>query len=155
MARAVISSGLAVVFLAVAGPVWAGPDLADVVSDRGLEGFVTADRLPMPEASFLRDGRLVWEDTCMGCHGGNKATGAPKITAQRAWEPRIAQGLPLLIQHATEGFVGPKYTEMPARGGNSDLSDQDIARAVAFMVWASGGAEAATAFIATQDIEKD
>ena len=49
--------------------------------------------------------------------------------------------------HATNGFLGKTYAEMPARGANPNLSDAEVAAAVAFMVWASGGADAALAFI--------
>jgi cytochrome c5 len=139
----------------VAVTLWAGMAcaqgaLGDVVSDRGLRGFVTVDRLPVPEDPTLQQGRMVWDGTCMGCHGGNKATGAPKITATRKWQSRIAQGLPTLINHATQGFIGKTYTEMPARGGNPDLTDAEIASAVLFMVWASGGEDAALSFISNQ-----
>lgn len=144
MRRAVIIALLA------CGPAQAEIALSDVVSDRGLKGFVTADRLPSPDAPFLAEGRSVWEGTCMACHGGNKATGAPKITATRKWQPRIAQGLPVLIEHATQGFIGKSYAEMPPRGGNPDLSDTDIAQAVTFMVWASGGEDQALSFINQQ-----
>ena len=132
--------------LIAAGPAAAEVSLADVLSARGLDGFVTADRLPVPDRPSLRDGMAVWEGTCMACHGGNKATGAPKITATRPWQPRIAQGLPVLIEHATQGFIGKTYAEMPARGGNPTLSDAQVAAAVAFMVWASGGADQALAY---------
>ena len=111
-----------------------------VASDRGLDGFVTVDRLPVPDDALLQAGRAVWGDNCANCHGGNKATGAPKITSTKAWSPRIEQGMAVLIAHALEGFVGPRYTQMPARGANPDLTDQEVAAAVAFMVWASGGA---------------
>jgi cytochrome c5 len=137
----------------VANPAQAEITLADVLSDRGLSGFVTADRLPMPAHPMLQRGRLIWEDTCMGCHGGNKATGAPKITATKKWTPRAAQGLPILIENATTGFIGKTYTEMPARGGNPELSDDDVAAAVAFMVWASGGADLVLGYLQNQRTE--
>ncbi len=137
--------------LAVCPAVLFAQDLAlsDVLSDRGLKGFVTVERLPKPVHPNLLTGRDVWDETCMGCHGGNKATGAPKITATKKWAPRIAKGMPLLIEHATQGFLGATYAQMPARGGNPDLSDADVAAAVAFMVWASGGAEVALSFLET------
>ncbi len=123
--------------------------LGDVLSPRGLDGFVTLDRLPVPTDPRLLAGRSVWEGTCMACHGGNKATGAPKITSTGKWAPRIAQGLPVLVEHATQGFIGKTYAEMPPRGGNPDLTDAEIAQAVAFMVWASGGETQARAFLET------
>lgn len=132
------------------GPVAAEVALTDVVSERGLKGFVTVDRLPVPAEPVLQQGRTVWEGTCMACHGGNKATGSPKITATKKWKPRIAQGLPTLIEHAVQGFIGKTYSEMPARGGNPDLTDEQIASAVAFMVWASGGKDAVLDFITTE-----
>ncbi|UWQ16813.1 cytochrome c5 family protein [Jannaschia sp. M317] len=115
-----------------------GPALGQA-GPRGLDGFVTVDRLPVPEAPALRVGRDVWGGTCEICHGGNRLTGAPKITSTEDWSPRIETGLATLFTHAIEGFIGPRYAEMPSRGGNPDLSDAEVRAAVAFMVWASGG----------------
>ncbi len=124
-----------------------------VASEDGLDGFITADRLPLPEIPLLVAGAAVWADTCENCHGGNKLTGAPKITSTKAWAPRIDQGMGVLADHALNGFIGPKYTQMPARGGNEDLSDDEVKAAVAFMVWASGGEAVATAYAETLLIE--
>jgi cytochrome c5 len=49
----------------------------------------------------------------------------------------------VLVDHAINGFVGPRYTQMPSRGANPDLTDEQVSAAVAFMVWASGGADVA------------
>lgn len=118
-----------------------------------LEGFVTRDRLPDPENATLMQGGVIWEDTCQNCHGGNKLTGAPKITSVEDWAPRIEQGFDVLFDHAINGFIGPKYKEMPSRGGNADLSDAEVQAAVAFMVWASGGVDAALDWAETQTTE--
>jgi len=127
------------------GPTGETP--ADPSSPKGLDGFVSLDRLPLPANPALAEGASVWGATCQNCHGGNKLTGAPKITSRRAWAPRLEKGMAVLVTHATEGFMGPRYTEMPARGGDADLGDAEVARAVAFMVWASGGQDAALAFV--------
>jgi len=127
--------------------VQADPNIA---TEDGLDGFITVDRLPVPDDPLLIQGRLVFGDTCQNCHGGNKATGAPKVTSTNAWAPRLEQDMDVLIEHALNGFVGPKYTQMPARGANPNLTDAEVAAAVAFMVWLSGGAEKAQAYIDTQ-----
>ncbi|KCV82664.1 cytochrome c5 [Actibacterium atlanticum] len=114
-----------------------------VAQAQELEGFITRDRLPDPNLPALVMGGEVWADTCENCHGGNKLTGAPKITSDKAWARRIEKGMDVLVAHAIDGFIGPTYKEMPARGGNSDLSDDAVKAAVAFMVWASGGADSA------------
>ena len=118
-----------------------------------LDGFVTRDRLPDPDSVALMEGGTVWEGTCQNCHGGNKLTGAPKITDKEDWAPRIEQGFDVLADHAINGFVGPTYKEMPSRGGNADLSDDEVKAAVAFMIWASGGAELADVWATTKSTE--
>ena len=120
---------------------------------QALEGFVTRDRLPDPDIAVLMQGGAIWEGTCQNCHGGNKLTGAPKITSVQAWAPRIQKGLDTLFDHAIEGFIGPKYKEMPARGGNADLSDAEVKAAVAFMIWASGGQDIALQWAAQNSTE--
>ena len=80
---------------------------------------------------FLESGRLVWSGTCIRCHSIGLG-GAPLIGDRRLWAPRLAQGLDVLVDHAREGFYGD-VGEMPARGGNEDLSDEDVRAAVHFM----------------------
>jgi cytochrome c5 len=70
--------------------------------------------------------------SCVACHGTG-ALNAPKIGDKSAWGPRVAKGYQTLIDHAINGF-----NMMPARGGNPDLSDAEIAHAVAFMANKSG-----------------
>lgn len=120
-----------------------------IATERGLDGFITVDRLPVPADPLLANGRAVFGDTCQNCHGGNRATGAPKVTSTKAWSPRLDQGMPVLIDHALNGFVGPKYTQMPARGANPNLTDAEVAAAVTFMVWLSGGSDMAQTYINT------
>lgn len=79
----------------------------------------------------LEAGRVVWTGTCIQCHSTGLG-GAPLIGNAELWQPRIDQGFTVLVEHATQGFYGKKG-EMPARGGNESLSDEDVTRAVRFM----------------------
>jgi cytochrome c5 len=80
----------------------------------------------------LEEGRLVWRETCRPCHGTGLA-GAPRIGDRQAWAPRLAKGTDVLVEHALGGFEGPAGTQMPARGGRADLSDDAIRKAVEFV----------------------
>jgi cytochrome c5 len=77
-------------------------------------------------------GKSVYGKTCALCHAANVA-GAPKPGDKADWAPRIAQGMDLLNKHAIEGFTGAKG-QMPARGGSTTLTDDEVKAAVAFMV---------------------
>lgn len=77
-------------------------------------------------------GKSVFGKTCSLCHAAGVA-GAPKPGDKADWGPRIAQGNDVLHKHAMEGFTGAKG-QMPARGGNPALTDDEIKAAVAFMV---------------------
>ena|SRR5688572_4318345 len=70
--------------------------------------------------------------SCAACHGTG-ALNSPKIGDKSAWGPRISKGYKTLVDHAINGF-----NMMPARGGNPDLTDAEIAHAVAFMANKSG-----------------
>lgn len=87
--------------------------------------------VPLDDAR-LEAGRVVWRETCRPCHGTGLA-GAPRIGDRAAWAPRIAQGMDVLVRHAVEGFSGRSGGQMPARGGNPALSDEEVAQAVAFV----------------------
>ena len=96
---------------------------------------IWAESDPDPQ---IEAGRQVWLGTCVRCHAQGLA-GAPPIGDRGAWAPRIAQGLPVLFEHALGGFEGPTGGAMPARGGNPDLNDEQVTAAVRFMVSRSGG----------------
>ena len=70
---------------------------------------------------------------CAMCHAGG-LMGAPKIGDVAMWAPRIAQGKDMLINNAIKGI-----RMMPAKGGNSRLTDEEVATAVISMANASGG----------------
>ncbi len=73
-------------------------------------------------------GKDVYNRTCRYCH--NTLFGyTPGIGDVAAWESRIQQGLPTLINHAISG-----YGRMPAKGGNTQFTEQEIEEAVKFMV---------------------
>ena len=84
------------------------------------------------EDEELERGRLVWSGTCIQCHSIGLG-GAPLIGNRTLWAPRIDQGIEVLVSHAQNGFYGD-VGEMPARGGNEELSDAEVEAAVRFMV---------------------
>lgn len=79
-----------------------------------------------------KSGEEVVKASCAACHAAGMM-GSPKLGDKGAWAKRIAQGFPTLVKHATEGI-----RTMPARGGNPDLSDNEIAGAVAYMANQAG-----------------
>ncbi len=78
------------------------------------------------------DGKAVYDETCSMCHAEGMAE-APIFGNKEAWAPRIAKGLDTLVQHALEGFEGENGT-MPERGGNDELSDEQVKAAVQYMM---------------------
>jgi cytochrome c5 len=80
-----------------------------------------------------RSGKEVVDAVCAACHGTG-SQGAPKIGDAKAWGARASQGLTALTQHAITGI-----RQMPAHGGNPNVTDFEIERAVTYMVNQSGG----------------
>jgi cytochrome c5 len=93
-------------------------------------GEVTLKGVGGPQV--MKSGEQVVNETCNACHGTG-ALGAPKIGDKGAWGPRIGQGFDTLIKNATNGIRA-----MPARGGNADLADEEVAGAIAYMANKSG-----------------
>ena len=89
--------------------------------------------LAQQEARADRTGKEVVESVCAACHATG-AQGAPKVGDAQAWSKRASQGLTALTQHAITGI-----REMPAHGGNPNVTDFEIERAVTYMVNQSGG----------------
>lgn len=80
----------------------------------------------------LTHGRSLWLANCETCHGYGIA-GAPIPMQPSEWEPRLEQSKEVLYDHAINGFFGPDDTMMPERGGNPDLTDEEVKAAVDYM----------------------
>ena len=81
----------------------------------------------------LQGGEEVYKAVCAACHATG-AAGAPKTGDAAGWSARLGQGQATLVKHAVEGLRA-----MPPKGGNPDLDDVEVARAVVFMANQSGG----------------
>lgn len=97
-----------------------------------IKPFAQLDALDANAPKVEKSGQEVYGAVCTACHAAG-ALGAPKFENKGDWGPRIAQGYETLVKHATEGI-----RLMPPRGGASDLSDTEVARAVAYMANAGG-----------------
>lgn len=98
-------------------------------------GAPAADKGDAPAAA-AKSGKDVVMLACNACHGTGVA-GAPKIGDTADWQARFAQGLDTLTNHAINGFTGSKGM-MPAKGGNTSLSDDEVKAAIVSMLEDSG-----------------
>lgn len=85
------------------------------------------------DGEALARGRAVWMANCEGCHGYGIA-GAPIPMKPTHWQGRVGKDREVLYDHAINGFFGPEDTMMPERGGNPDLTDEEVRAAVDYMV---------------------
>jgi len=77
------------------------------------------------------DGQVIYDNVCMACHTTG-AGGAPQLV-HAEWDARVEQGIDTLYKHAIEGFTGDKGL-MPAKGGRSDLTDEQVKASVDYMI---------------------
>lgn len=84
-------------------------------------------------SSTLKTGEQVYQSTCMQCHA-QAVDNAPKFGDKKVWAPLIEEGQAILTSHA---WVGVR--KMPPKGGNPGLTQEEFARAVAYMARAAGG----------------
>lgn len=86
------------------------------------------DRAPAAQA-LPADPKLarLYEQTCKACHT-NPGTGAPQTGDRQAWVPRIAQGMPVLVDHTIQGFKG-----MPPLGSCMDCSEAEFEALIRYM----------------------
>ena len=126
---------LLVTFVTSTATTGAGTDgqSAEAISNRirpvSEEGFTLVDA---NAPRVLQAGGAVYAATCAACHDSGMA-GAPKTGDNGAWGARLAQGYDTILKHAIEGIRA-----MPAKGGNPDLDNLEVERAVVFMTNKSG-----------------
>lgn len=83
-----------------------------------------------PQVAFdgSTDGGMIYSRVCAACHDTG-AAGAPRNVADELGARLAEKGRDTLLTHAIEGF-----NAMPARGGRSDLSDEQVAASVDYML---------------------
>jgi cytochrome c5 len=75
-----------------------------------------------------KDGPTVYNSVCGACHNTG-AAGAPKIDAKGEWAPRLGAGKDALYASVLNGKGA-----MPAKGGATSLSDDEIKGAVDYIL---------------------
>ena len=77
-------------------------------------------------------GDQVVAQVCAACHQAGVLQ-APKIGDKADWQARLGQGYDTLVKHSVEGI-----RQMPAKGGDPDLTEDEIDAAVKVMIEKSG-----------------
>ena len=95
---------------------------------------ITFVALLIPVA-VLADPKGNYEALCTACHGFGIA-GAPRVGDQEAWAPRLERGIQSLYDNAINGYTGETGV-MPAKGGFTELSDEEIKAIVDYMAKSS------------------
>lgn len=90
-----------------------------------LLGLAASTALLMTAQTLAADGKEVYNKSCAVCH----AALSPKLGDKAAWEPRLKQGTDALVASVLKGKGA-----MPAKGGNTTLSEDDIKAAVDYML---------------------
>ena len=80
----------------------------------------------------VKSGEEVYKQVCQACHTTG-VLNAPKVGDKAAWGKLIATGLEAISANAIKGV-----RQMPARGGNPDLSDAEVKSAIVHMANQSG-----------------
>jgi cytochrome c5 len=115
--------------------VTSGEHGVDDNSDRVLARIQPVGTVVLAEATGpkgMLTGEQVYGQVCKTCHDAGLA-GAPKTGDKAAWGKVIAQGANTTFNHAINGIRA-----MPPRGGNSDLTDDEVKRAVVFIASKAG-----------------
>jgi cytochrome c5 len=86
-----------------------------------------AGATPVATAAAAGAGETLYKQACVACHATGVAN-APKFGDKAAWGPRLAAGVPQLVQSVIKGKGA-----MPPKGGSA-ASDADLHAAVEYMV---------------------
>lgn len=76
---------------------------------------------------YAQEGKAIYDKACHICHASGVA-GAPKSHDAAAWQPRLAQGMDVLVAVVKKGKGA-----MPPGGMCNDCSDDDYKKAIEYM----------------------
>lgn len=84
------------------------------------------------DAQISETGKLRWARTCAMCHVRGEG-GAPKVGDAAAWQPRLAQGEVVILDHTINGF-----NNMPPLGYCMDCERDELRAYIRFMSTGGG-----------------
>ena len=139
---------ITVILLVLANNLAARQEIMDVAMLKSTKeriapiGQVNIGNVPAPKASATDAGgeatavafspEGVYQSVCHTCHGTGVLE-SPRIDDTAEWKKRLAEGLDTVYQKAIQG-VG----NMPAKGGLTDISDQNFKKIIDYMLKQSG-----------------
>lgn len=77
--------------------------------------------------AMAADAPAKYQQSCFACHSTG-AAGAPKTHDVAAWEPRMAKGMPTLLDSVKKGLNG-----MPPTGLCADCTDEEYTALIEYM----------------------
>ena len=89
-----------------------------------------SNKSTLPTVTLSEQQLKLFEQSCKTCHG-NASNPAPQIGDKAAWDKRLEQGLPTLVQHAVQGF-----NAMPAGGLCTTCTPPDFEAMIVYMATA-------------------
>lgn len=91
-------------------------------------GSASAPAVASSSSGGSADGEAIYNSVCMACHDTG-AAGAPIHGDEAAWADRVTKGFDTLLDHSTNGF-----NAMPARGGNPNITDEEMLAVTKYML---------------------
>ena len=126
---------LLVTYVGNGNQVGVGGNNAEEATNERIRPVATLEIKDTSGPRVYKTGEQIYQQVCSACHAAGVA-GAPKLGDAGAWRARLGPGYASLMNAVLHG-----KNAMPARGGASpdDVSDYELARAMVYMVNASGG----------------
>lgn len=90
--------------------------------------LLAASGFALSASDRMEDGRKAYEAGCAKCHK-HGSHGAPVTSKSEDWADRSDLWESVLVEHASKGYI-----DMPARGGDSSVSDYDVKVATEYML---------------------
>ena len=110
-------------------------DSANINIKTALLGYDSGAKDVVKESTVVKgheQGQKIYGAGCNVCHETGIA-GAPRIEDTSNWKNRLKQGRDTVIKHAIEGYQG-KDGLMPAKGGNDELTNEEVILAVDYIL---------------------
>tara|TARA_R110001592_G_scaffold148073_3_gene372719 strand:- start:10105 stop:10728 length:624 start_codon:yes stop_codon:yes gene_type:complete len=79
-------------------------------------------------------GKAIYDQTCVACHGANGKGAIPGVPDLTKSDGRMSQSDDVLLVNIVRGLQSPGSTmAMPPKGGNADLSENDLRAVIGYL----------------------